>query len=416
MFKYVEPTLIEYDAFLQLAMETYHARFKRSVADALTLLEADGSAYPWMDWVQDEDNWRKAFHPLLSYWSERRVAPLAAAGEVSKLQIEMKKAMRFFLIPLLREGAELPAFQVVLDDRGQLRFPGHTLFFAFGEEWSQRELACGVKDGRLSFHAEGLYHGVSVAELLGTVPASSSSHLHRRLVIADERIEWAPSDELVRGHLNEELLPILRKQSYTEDVEIPPHENFSFTDIWFYEKVMQVIQDFWPQMYREMVAHVRMINIMITDKVGGYSMNHFPSAVFLSHRPHSLEWSVENLIHECSHSRMYQLFEIDPIFREVNPNLFSSPWRKDPRPLEGIFHAVFVFVRIAIWYRKLVQHQAAHGAQERLDAVLGEVRDALDILRENASFTEIGQAVFNEMQAQYDRIASENMSLAAGGI
>lgn len=63
----------------------------------------------------------------------------------------------------------------------------------------------------------------------------------------------------------------------------------------------------------------------------------------------------EMLIHEAAHTKLFCFQE----FKEVHnlseiefweDNRYYSPWRKDRRPLGGLFHGLFVFFHILKWY------------------------------------------------------------------
>jgi hypothetical protein len=54
---------------------------------------------------------------------------------------------------------------------------------------------------------------------------------------------------------------------------------------------------------------------------------------------------LENLVHEAAHHHLNYLWFIDPIVLNENAGTFSSPLRREKRPLSGIFHAMFVLAR-----------------------------------------------------------------------
>ena len=100
--------------------------------------------------------------------------------------------------------------------------------------------------------------------------------------------------------------------------------------------------------------------------VGGSDVACF-GASFFSLAP---EWSdlcyADHIVHEAAHQRFHAEFEVEPAL--VNPAdvNWSSPIRSDPRPLEGSFHATFVFVRLAQFFERVVDSCPSFDAMTRL--------------------------------------------------
>ena len=76
--------------------------------------------------------------------------------------------------------------------------------------------------------------------------------------------------------------------------------------------------------------------------------------------------------------------------------LYHSPLRSDPRPLDGIFHATYVSARTHYAHRKLLESGVLSAAEEdaveqALIASQAAFRDGLRTLEEHASLTGLGQ-------------------------
>lgn len=67
------------------------------------------------------------------------------------------------------------------------------------------------------------------------------------------------------------------------------------------------------------------------------------------------EWTladyVENIIHEMSHIELYIKQLLDPLVS--TGTYLKSPFRDQPRPVNGVFHAAFVLTRIILYMRNL---------------------------------------------------------------
>ena len=55
----------------------------------------------------------------------------------------------------------------------------------------------------------------------------------------------------------------------------------------------------------------------------------------------------EVLAHEAGHSLLFGLTVDEPLVLNEDDELFISPLRPDPRPMDGIYHATFVSARMA---------------------------------------------------------------------
>lgn len=55
---------------------------------------------------------------------------------------------------------------------------------------------------------------------------------------------------------------------------------------------------------------------------------------------------VEVLAHEASHSMLFALTRTEPLVFNPDDELYPSPLRIDPRPMDGIYHATFVSARM----------------------------------------------------------------------
>jgi len=62
----------------------------------------------------------------------------------------------------------------------------------------------------------------------------------------------------------------------------------------------------------------------------------------------SVEKLIELIVHESAHQYIYHLTVFDGLCEGVGA--FKSPLRKDPRPIEGIYHATFVLSRLIAFY------------------------------------------------------------------
>lgn len=109
----------------------------------------------------------------------------------------------------------------------------------------------------------------------------------------------------------------------------------------------------------------------------------------------------ETLVHESAHSLLFALSCND--FRVLNPptELHKSPLRIDPRPLDGIFHAVFVLARMHGFLAEVALNpKTSMIMRKEALKVIGERRknflDGHSVLAEHAKLTEIGRELLDD--------------------
>ncbi|MEX0970337.1 MAG: HEXXH motif-containing putative peptide modification protein [Paracoccaceae bacterium] len=83
---------------------------------------------------------------------------------------------------------------------------------------------------------------------------------------------------------------------------------------------------------------------------------------------------VEVLAHEAGHSLLFGLTVDEPLVLNPDEELFASPLRDDPRPMDGIYHATFVSARMA-WAMERLATAPALDPAERATAAAAAARD-----------------------------------------
>lgn len=109
----------------------------------------------------------------------------------------------------------------------------------------------------------------------------------------------------------------------------------------------------------------------------------------------------ETLVHESAHSLLFALSCND--HRVLNPptELHKSPLRIDPRPLDGIYHAVFVLARMHGFLAEVALNPKTTTAMrtEALKVVEERRKNFADghaVLAEHAKLTEIGKELLDD--------------------
>jgi HEXXH motif-containing protein len=91
-----------------------------------------------------------------------------------------------------------------------------------------------------------------------------------------------------------------------------------------------------------------------TPSFGGASSFMLWGAIFLNVDRHQTALdALEGVVHEATHQLLFGLFHREPFVANASDELFVSPLRPDPRPMDGVFHATFVCARLNYLYRRL---------------------------------------------------------------
>jgi HEXXH motif-containing protein len=130
-------------------------------------------------------------------------------------------------------------------------------------------------------------------------------------------------------------------------------------------------------------------------------------AVFLNvaRYPTSLDL-VGGLVHEGAHHLLFGLSRDEPLTENVRADRFESPLRREPRPMEGVFHATFVCARVHYAYRRLRGAPAEADAASELERIRERLEDherrfwsGYETLRRHARLTATGKRILSAAHA-----------------
>lgn len=128
-----------------------------------------------------------------------------------------------------------------------------------------------------------------------------------------------------------------------------------------------------PELHGEAMGIVRQVLLACppegsTTVFDGASHYQFWGLLMLNPNHHTTPVAVaEALAHEAGHSLLFGLTVSEPLVFNSDDELFPSPLRVDPRPMDGIYHATFVSARMAWTMERLAASQRLD-AQERATA------------------------------------------------
>ncbi|MEM8621276.1 MAG: HEXXH motif-containing putative peptide modification protein [Actinomycetota bacterium] len=120
--------------------------------------------------------------------------------------------------------------------------------------------------------------------------------------------------------------------------------------------VLSCLAEAAPSIHGDIVALLSDVIVFEGEGFTGASAPSFFGAVLVREPPSNGDeawvWFAEHLTHEASHQRMLLACAMDPLV--ATETLVTSPIRKDPRPLSGVVHALWVETRLAQAFDALV--------------------------------------------------------------
>lgn len=125
-----------------------------------------------------------------------------------------------------------------------------------------------------------------------------------------------------------------------------------------------------------------------------------------------------HIVHESAHGLLFALSCNE--HRVLNPasEQYQSPLRIDPRPVDGIYHAVFVLAWMTAFLAELAASPSAPSrmveeAKSLFPGLWRRFLDGYDVLRCHADYTETGRRLMEEVVAKAEK-AESAMTNAAG--
>jgi hypothetical protein len=149
-----------------------------------------------------------------------------------------------------------------------------------------------------------------------------------------------------------------------------------------------------------------------------FSSRDFPNVIFKNNEVYPVRFG-ETLVHEADHQFFYALEECHT-FWMTNPQSHAavhfSPWRDDPRPLDGILRGLSAFTRVLKFYSATLR-RANGGDAETLGNMLAqrliECQNAAATLMESGELSPAGESYVQELVTVLDGSESEFSGLEA---
>ncbi|MDE1491080.1 aKG-HExxH-type peptide beta-hydroxylase [Xenorhabdus bovienii] len=168
---------------------------------------------------------------------------------------------------------------------------------------------------------------------------------------------------------------------------------------------LNLLKEFDIESYRECCEFID--TIYLTGSTKGYyirsgcNFNLWGLIFLYSNEENTLPYYIEHIVHECDHHTLNIINADDYIVKNDPEERFRAPFRKDARPMIGIFHALFVLCRISQSLQKFVDCYDGEYSKEfaeRLDISMSKYNDTLNIVERHARLTPVGEKLLDDIK------------------
>lgn len=176
------------------------------------------------------------------------------------------------------------------------------------------------------------------------------------------------------------------------------------------EEALSVVEEVDPEIYKEIKLLSPYIQFVRDpsahpDKIVSFSDNIVPGALYVSISksnglvdPYNL---ADSIIHEHRHQKLYMLEQFVPVVASDTP-LVPSPWRKEMRPVSGVFHGAFVFHQLKKYWGLMYRFRSGNikeKAEQQMAYSGKSLSEACKTL-ETCPLTPAGHKIVNEFFRQ----------------
>ena len=400
-----EPIAASEDTVMHVLFERKDRAFRRMLDQLLPQLR--GESYQQTERCQRlyqslsiGSRQRILSHPLFHHWWLSLISWLKQ-GKRARIETYLREPSRFLIIAGLREGVwGADGLWLPVNEQGEIRFPGHPYHIDLSGEFASPppQVWCIVHEGKVVLSHGDWSYRLPVVDLCEGNEANSC--LRRRAVLARTMIEIDSSDPVTRSTL----------ECINAQAPVPPYPQRDIRAVAVidepllgtYNEVITLIERAWPELKEEMDKHVRLIVPFLSALVEGWSEKQLPGILFIRAQPGNTLYTLEHLVHEASHTRLYAIQELVSLDTNAATDRFPSPLRKDLRPAQGIYHAAFVQGRIIECMLRVAQTSGQAEYSQRALEILPQFQAALETLQSRVKLTPEGAYLLKALAARIE--------------
>ena len=115
--------------------------------------------------------------------------------------------------------------------------------------------------------------------------------------------------------------------------------------------------------------------------------------------------TAQALAHESGHNLLFGKCAKGPLIENDDEEIFVHPLRKDPRPMDGVFHAAYVIARMHQTLERLLSadvldNEQREAAKRDLEVHRANFAEADEVIRRSARLTAVGEDAIAAARAQ----------------
>jgi HEXXH motif-containing protein len=351
---------------------------------------------------------RALWSPYYRHWRTRLTA-LTATGQRAEIAGWLAQLPRLLFVPAAQVAESLPAVRVPLfrpaasASGRELRLPGVPRHMML--PGSEQELAtlCG-QAGRLLIDLGGR---ITEGPLDALLAGGEGYVEHARL--GGTRTELDAGDPWLRGWLAQfnaaDSPPPYPRRDLAPAVDLTAHRPV-------FDAAARLIAGAWPDCLEELSLHIRVVVPFWSRLMLGWTTLTQLGALYVravtdervdligtATKADPVLFTAETLVHEAAHTRLYVMSADTPLHALDHDVLRPSPFRKDPRPVIGLYHAAFVLTRIVVFMYAAAGLTGDEQYARRAEENHRDLRQALDALA-GARLTPAGRDLLEESVAR----------------
>jgi HEXXH motif-containing protein len=186
-----------------------------------------------------------------------------------------------------------------------------------------------------------------------------------------------------------------------------------------FEAARALVRTAAPAAHREMEAFWSRIYVGVANpdstraRFGGVTSLVLWGGTFANAEQYDSEIkAAEFMVHEVTHALLFAVACDEPLVLNPADELFHSPLRSDPRPMDGIYHAALVCARITEFYSDLRAHAAALGVDDdslvrKRDANAEKFQRGCATVRESGVISPLAGELLEQAAARVQMLRSE---------
>ncbi|MEZ8695139.1 HEXXH motif-containing putative peptide modification protein [Vibrio splendidus] len=192
-----------------------------------------------------------------------------------------------------------------------------------------------------------------------------------------------------------------------QGITTPNSEQFQYTQKEV-QKCLSHIESSCPALYEEINTVISQIHIMSSPHVNAGSYLSMLGMFNIRYLKSDVEhWSrlAEHIIHESAHNLLYQLWYQEPIITS-DDGVFYTPFRKDERPISGVYHAMFVLARTIYGFNQLLSNSDIEFKQTDISSHYNEANNekiftekffqTVEVIEYSGRVTPFGQKIMSD--------------------